>query len=439
MEIANLYNKIREAGVVGAGGAGFPSHIKHKGSVDILIANGAECEPLISKDKAIMKHFAAEISDGLHIASRWLGAKETVIGIKSKNTDEINSLKNALPRSIKIHLMKDIYPAGDEFVLVYEVTGKLIPPGGIPLEIGCVVLNVETLYNITHSAYDIPVTDKFVTVAGAVRNSSTFKIPIGTSFHDCIELAGGTSISDFAILIGGAMMGELTVDSSTPVTKTTAGLIVLPKEHPLIKKRLLPQKAVKRIGASGCDQCYRCTELCPRWLLGYEIVPHEVMRSLLFNGDRWDQTSRLSLLCIECNICSLYACPEELDPKNICTWAKRELQARGIKPDKTRNVTINPMRSSRQVSTKLLTRKLGLSPYENPASYRDVNFEPEIVRIPLKQHAGSAAIPVVKEGDKVKRGDLIGDISEELLGAKVHASINGIVESVSEFITIRRS
>ena len=434
----NLAEKIQNAGVVGAGGAGFPSHVKLGKPIETLIVNGAECEPLLHKDKAVMRHFARQIAAGLAYAIDWLSAKNTIVGIKSKNKNEIESLKKELLPPVKFHFMSDIYPAGDEFILVYEATGKLIPPGGIPLDIGCVVVNVETLFNIGLAAKDIPVTEKFVTITGAIKNPCTFKAPIGISFDDCLKLAGGASVSDFAILSGGAMMGELITDISTQITKTTAGLIVLPKDHPLIKRRMLSQGKLERVGASACDQCYRCTDLCPRWLLGYQIVPHEVMRSLQFSSPRWEQFSLKALNCIECNICSLYACPEDLDPKNVCSRAKKELFARGLRPDKSRKVEVHPFRSGRQVPTTLLTRKLGLTLYDLPAPYVETDFAPQKVRIPLKQHVGSVAIPVVSVNDKVVRGQLIGDISPVALGAKVHSSIDGTVQSIDNYITIVR-
>jgi Na+-translocating ferredoxin:NAD+ oxidoreductase RnfC subunit len=437
----NLHDSIREAGVVGAGGAGFPTHVKLRNvPVHTIIANGAECEPLIHKDKELMRHFASEILEGLRLAAEWLSAEKSIIGIKEKNKAEIDSLRRFADRTVGFCLMKDIYPAGDEFILVYEATGMLIPPGGIPLEIGCVVSNVETLHNVALAVQGVPVTLKFVTVAGAVKKPCTLKVSIGTSYADCITLAGGPATDNYAVLSGGAMMGELVTDMTTPITKTTAGLIVLPVEHQQVRRRLLPPKAVRRIGASCCDQCYRCTELCPRWLLGYEIVPHEVMRSLLFApGEQDDFFSRYSMLCIECNICSLYACPEDLDPKSICTWSKRQLLRRGIRPEKNRPVKVHSMRNDRQVPTKLLTRRLGLETYDFEAQYLDSGFTPDRVRIPLKQHAGSAAVPVVRVGERVARGQLIGEIYGDNLGARVHASIDGTVEAIDRYVTIERN
>lgn len=439
MPDSNLLHKIQDAGVVGAGGAGFPTHVKLSKKVEYLIANGAECEPLICKDKELMKAFAPGIVEGLMLVRELVEAQNAIIGIKTKNSVEINTLKSNIDGRVKFCLMSDVYPAGDEYVLVYEATGRLIPQGGIPLEIDCVVNNVETLYNINMAARDIPVTDKFITTAGAVRKPSTFVVPIGTSIADCIQLAGGATVVEYAVLSGGAMMGELVTDMSNSVTKTTAGFIILPKDHQLIVRRSLPRQAVKRIGASACDQCYRCTELCPRWLLGYDIEPHEVMRSLSFNGEKWESYSRRSLNCIECNICSLYACPEDLDPKNVCTWAKRTLMAKGQRPDKSRTVRVHPARHGRQVPTKLLTRKLSLSQYDSEAPYMWIDFMPDMVRIPLKQHIGVAATPTISIGDRVRRGDLIADIALSNLGAKVHASIDGVVRSINDCVTIERA
>jgi Na+-translocating ferredoxin:NAD+ oxidoreductase RnfC subunit len=227
---------------------------------------------------------------------------------------------------------------------------------------------------------------------------------------------------------------------STPITKSTAGLIVLPLDHQLIKRRLLPAVAVKRIGASACDQCFRCTELCPRWLLGYNIVPHEVMRSLLFGpGEKREYHNEKAMLCIECNICSLYACPEDLDPKSICSMGKEEMFTAGFRVNKSREVKANPVRSGRQVPTKMLTRKLDLTKYDNLAPYTRIDWSPSVVRIPLKQHSGVPAIANVANGQRVTKGEMIGRIGDQALGAHVHSSIDGVVDGVGNSIVIRKA
>src|SRR5579872_6857177 len=221
-----LSEKLREYGVVGAGGAGFPTYVKAQSQVEFLIANGAECEPLIHKDAELMKHFPAGILDGMTSMMESTGAKSGKFGIKTKNAESLEALQHSLRNDrIEFVMLGDFYPSGDEYELVYTATGRLIPPAGIPLQVGCVVNNVETLYNVSMAEKDTPVTEKFLCVCGAVKQPKSFWAPVGTSFRDLIAAAGGATVSDYAIFISGIMMGTLTFDFDDVVTKTTGGLI----------------------------------------------------------------------------------------------------------------------------------------------------------------------------------------------------------------------
>src|SRR6185295_13952916 len=192
-----LSEKLRENGVVGAGGAGFPTYVKAQSQVEFLIANGAECEPLIHKDAELMKHFPAEILAGMTSMMDAVGARSGKFGIKTKNAESLEALKHNLKTDrIEFVMLGDFYPSGDEYELVYTATGRLIPPAGIPLQVGCVVNNVETLYNVNLAEREIPVTEKFLSVTGAVRESKSFWVPVGTPFRDLLAMAGGTTIDD---------------------------------------------------------------------------------------------------------------------------------------------------------------------------------------------------------------------------------------------------
>ena len=141
---------------------------------------------------------------------------------------------------------------------------------------------------------------------------------MGTPFRDLLAMAGGATVADFGVFVSGIMMGTLTFDLDDVVTKTTGGLIVLPRDHYLMTRRTRSQQEMNHIGKSACDQCSYCTEFCPRYLLGYEVMPHKVMRSLGFTltgGDIWNQWAEL---CCACGLCTLYACPEDLYPKEAC-------------------------------------------------------------------------------------------------------------------------
>src|SRR6059058_5220863 len=193
-----LSEKLREYGVVGAGGAGFPTYVKAQSQVEFLIANGAECEPLIHKDAELMKHFPAGILAGMTAMMEATHAGSGKFGVKTKNAASLEALQHHLRNDrIEFVMLGDFYPSGDEYELVYTATGRLIPPAGIPLQVGCVVNNVETLYNVHRAQQGAAVTEKFLSVCGAVKEPKSFWVPVGTSFRDLLALAGGATCGDF--------------------------------------------------------------------------------------------------------------------------------------------------------------------------------------------------------------------------------------------------
>jgi Na+-translocating ferredoxin:NAD+ oxidoreductase RnfC subunit len=437
--VTNVQDAIRNAGVVGAGGAGFPSHVKAGATVDTIIANGAECEPLIHKDFEIMTRNAADVVRGVRLLMQATGAQRGIIGVKEKNAAAVKAITDALDgKDMTVHLLGDFYPSGDEYILVYEATGRLIPPQGIPLDVKVVVNNVETLYNIARAAAGEPVTEKWVTVAGAVKHPVTFRAPLGTPFTDLVAAAGGTTASEFGLFVGGIMMGSLEFDLSRVVTKTTAGLILLPVEHELIKRKSRPPKAMHKIGKSACDQCSFCTELCPRYLLGYDVQPHKVMRSLGFTKTGEAYWNQFASLCCACGLCTLYACPEGLFPKEACDKGKDDMKAAGMKWDGKREVKPHAMYTGRRTPLKQLMKKLGVLAFDHPSEYSERLLTPRTVSIPLAQHIGAPAVAVVVAGQRVERGACIADIPEGKLGARVHASITGIVRSIDSTIVIEQ-
>lgn len=417
-------DRIAELGIVGAGGAGFPAAVKFGTRVSTVIVNGAECEPLLHKDKELLQHRTAPMLAGLRAAVELTGATEAVIGIKEKYTDVIDSITPLLTLGMRIQKLRDSYPAGDEFVLVYDVMGRVIPPGGLPKDVGAVVTNVETLVNIGE---DRPVTRKYLTVAGAVREPMTIAVPVGMSIGEVIESAGGATVPEFGVLLGGVMMGRLARSLAVPVTKTLGGIIVLPKPHHLIQWYSMGWKQVEKIGRSACDQCRFCTELCPRYLLGHPIQPHRAMQSLGFAGDKV-QLIASTLYCCECNICSLIACPENLDPKTVCVEAKPAAREHKLFwSGDPASVKPHPMQADRRVPMRRLMSKLGLTEFRNVGPLVDRELTPLSVTLPLKQHTGAPAVASVRAGDRVKRGDLLAAPAPGALGARIHASIDGLV------------
>lgn len=421
------------AGVVGAGGGGFPAHVKLAGRADTVIANGAECEPLLHKDAAVMEHFAEAVVAGVRLSMEAVGAGVGVVGIKAKNEHAVESIRAACRgTAVRVHLLGDYYPAGDEYDLVHEVTGRSIPSAGLPLDVGCVVNNVETLANVAAAEEGRPVVDKVVTIAGAVRDPLTMRVPVGTSWSECCEAAGGITVAKPWLFVGGLMMGELTSDLSAPVTKTSTGIVVLPEDHAAVRRRLTPRPAQAHIGRSACDQCRYCTEFCPRYLLGYSVEPHQVMRGLGFGSREAERWNEWAALCCSCGLCTVFACPEQLFPREACDDAKAVLRKAGWKWDGRRAVKPHPLRDGRRVPIQGLMRKLEVQGYAHPAPWRAVGWNPAGVTLPLKQHAGAPVTPVVRVGERVRLGQVVGTMASGVLGAELHASIDGEVVAVTE-------
>ena len=270
-----------------------------------------------------------------------------------------------------------------------------------------------------------------------MKEPKSFWAPVGTSFRDLIAAAGGATVSDYAVFISGIMMGTLSFDIDDVVTKTTAGLILLPREHYLVTRKSRPVEAMHHIGKSACDQCSYCTEMCPRYLLGYEVMPHKVMRSLGFTATGKELWNQMAELCCACGLCTLYACPEDLYPKEACDRSKADLRVGGIKFVQQKPVALHPMKEYRRVPLSQLRKRLKVEDYERPTPFDPIDLHPAAVRIRLKQHAGKPAVPAVSEGARVRKGRVIGRVDAADLGANIHASIDGTVRSVTaDFIEI---
>ncbi len=430
------------AGVVGAGGAGFPTHVKLSGKADTVVINAAECEPLLHKDKEISLHYGDSVVEGLRRGMELTGAKRGVVGIKRKYSKVIDALKPKLGPGMEIVPLDDVYPAGDEFMLVYKTLGRIIPPGGIPLAVGAVVMNVETAYNVARAG-EYPVIEKFVSVGGAVKKPVSVRVPIGAPMTVCLAAAGGATIDDPAFIIGGVMMGSLASDLNAPVTKTTGGIIVLPKDHFIVKRKSWDWNKTMRVGRAACDQCSHCTELCPRYLLGHPIEPSKAMRSLGFNMNKESDTAG-TVFCCECNLCSYCSCPEGLDPRGVNHQNKMRILA---EKKRWENPPFHPERAERlmefrQTPTKRLMSRVDLLQFDNHGPLQEKLIDVPSVEILLKQHIGAPLVPTVKAGQKVKRGDVIAvrpvTDGKPALGTDLHASIEGTVQAVTEKSVILR-
>ncbi|MEJ6950396.1 4Fe-4S dicluster domain-containing protein [Natronospora cellulosivora (SeqCode)] len=440
MSAEKILEKVRDAGVIGAGGAGFPTHVKLNAEVDTVIVNGAECEPLLRVDQELMAKERDRFLSGLEFVRESTGAKEVIIALKSKYKEVIKKLEELIPKhkNFSIYQLDDFYPAGDEQQIVYDVTGRIVPEGGIPLMAGVVVINVETIINVDNAIKGISVSDKYLTIGGAVKKPITVLLPIGTKIRDILHLAGGPTVDEYKLIDGGPMMGRI-VSPDDFVAKTTKGILVLPSNHNIILNKTTPIASSVKRAMSACCQCRACTDVCPRFLLGHSIEPHKIMRAINYGIDTDSNSITKAMLCCECGVCDTWGCPMGLSPRNINIELKKELAKGNYKnTHKESPVETHPMREYRKVPVKRLIKRLGIADYDLAAPISEVDFKPEIIELALSQHIGAPAKAMVNVGDRVNKGQLIAKIPDNSLGANIHAGITGTVKSVGDSIIIER-
>ncbi|HDT2309367.1 TPA: SLBB domain-containing protein [Citrobacter braakii] len=427
-----IRERVRAAGVVGAGGAGFPAHVKLQAQVDTFLVNAAECEPMLKVDQQLMAVQAERLIRGVQYAMTATRARAGIIALKEKYQKAINALTPLLPAGIRLHILPDVYPAGDEVLTIWMATGRRVPPAALPVSVGVVVNNVQTVLNIARAVeQQYPVTRRTLTVNGAVARPITLTVPIGMSLREVLALAGGVTVDDPGFINGGPMMGGLITSLDTPVSKTTGGLLVLPKSHALIQRRMQDERTVLSVAKTVCEQCRLCTDLCPRHLIGHELSPHLLVRAVNYQQAATPQLLLTALTCSECNVCESVACPVGISPMRINRMLKRELRALNHRYEGPLNPE-DEMAKYRLIPVKRLITKLGLSDWYHDAPLTETDYPTDKTTLVLRQHIGASAIPCVQQGEHVVRGQCVADVPSGALGAPVHASIDGIVSEITE-------
>lgn len=434
MEFKELSNILQKNGIVGAGGAGFPTYAKLNEHAETIILNCAECEPLLRLHRQLLEQNAREIVETFYMMGQTMGSREIVIGIKKAYTKAIEALQEVIGdyEGVRLGLLDEVYPAGDEVVLIYEVTGKVVRPGGLPIECGVAVFNVETVYNVYRAVKkDTPVVDKLVSVVAEVNNPVTVRVPIGCTIEEVVTLAGGSRIKNPVYFIGGPMMGRIGTGAE-PVTKTTNAVLVLPEEHLIIQKKKRKASIDLKRAAASCCQCTMCTDLCPRNRLGHPIEPHKFMRAATCKDVQDPNIFVNTMFCSSCGLCEMYSCMQSLSPRSLMADYKAGLRAAGMKPPQ--GVVPKPVgkeREYRKVPMERLMARLDLTKYNKEAPLNNEVVDMKKVRIMLSQHIGAPASAVVTAGQQVSRGQVIAEPGKGLSVA-IHASIDGIVTEVNE-------
>lgn len=314
MEIVSL---VREAGVVGMGGAGFPTHVKlsppPEKKITHVIVNGAECEPYLTSDHRVMVEFPEDIVFGLKAVMKIFGLEKAYIGIEENKPDAIEAVRAAAGKHLGIEVLtlKKKYPQGAEKQLIYAVTGREVPSGGLPMDVGCLVTNVDTVTEIMRAIkFGKPLIRRVVTVAGgAVAQPANLLVRVGTPFRYCIEQAGGLLDEPKKIIMGGPMMGIAGCSLDVPVVKGTSGILAF------------TEKEVAARHETNCLRCGKCVEVCPMNLMPSMISAYANRRDL-------EQCEKFHLMdCIECGSCS-YICPAQRHLVQSIRWGKQQLQGK---------------------------------------------------------------------------------------------------------------
>ncbi|MBN2020855.1 MAG: electron transport complex subunit RsxC [Sedimentisphaerales bacterium] len=308
----------RKAGIVGLGGAGFPTAVKLEPNPekpkDFLIINGCECEPYITCDYRVMLEWTNQVITGIRLARKATGHPKTIVAIEDNKPKAVEALGNALKRApgckdINVIELKTKYPQGGERQLIKSVLDRFVPTGGIPPMIGVVVLNVATAAAIADAVmFDSPLTHRVVTVTGeAIARPGNYYVAIGTPVKELIDFCGGVTQPSAKVVIGGPMMGIAIADLSTPVTKTTGAVTVLTKEQ------IGTVKFTRR--QTPCIHCGRCLQVCPERLNPTRIA-HAVKNNLMDIAQSYFINA-----CIECGCCS-YICPANIELTGLIRTGK---------------------------------------------------------------------------------------------------------------------
>ena len=430
---------MKAAGIIGAGGAGFPSYAKLAGGADTLLVNGAECEPLLYTDYIILKRELSMVLSGIRAVLEGTGISRAVLAIKEHTAKRL-SFKDGekLDTGITVKVLSDVYPLGDEVALIYEVLGRLVKPASLPITVGVIVYNVETMYNLGRAVrYSEPVTMKWLTVGGDIEKPVVVRVPVGTPIEEIFDKLGIEVDEEHSVIDGGPSMGKLINHVRASVTKTTKGILVLPNNTQAVMSKLMNEKMAVARAETACCQCTRCTDMCPRALLGYPLEPHKMVRTAMQVAEAMPQMVISATLCCGCGICESIACSQGISPKAVISNYKAVLAKNGMRFFSTQSREVTEEREYRKIPSARWMSALGVTNFDKLPTYIGELTDITRVLVPLSKHIGAPSIPTVRDGDSVKRGDIIAAAADGL-SIPQHATIDGRVTVENRKIIIDR-
>ena len=419
--------------IVGAGGAGFPSYGKLADGADTLVINCAECEPLMYTDYMLMREEMSRIVEGAQLVMQATGIQHTYISIKEHRAVMLGYTDGQiLGENVSVKLLPNVYPMGDEINLIYETTGRLVKPGNLPITAGVIVYNGETVYNIRAAVKENrPVTEKWLTVGGDIPERYVVKVPVGMKVSEVFEKLGVKVAPNQVMFDGGPSMGKLKDPAMSTVVKTTKSVLIVPDNIPCVVHKQVSMDDMLRRAASCCCGCVRCTELCPRHLLGYPLEPHKMIRAALTNAvvDN-PELIKTASLCCSCGVCAEAACCQDISPKDVILHLKGILAKNKMRFSAgSEDYQPHSDRPYHMIPSERWEDILGVRKFDVLPKFIPEKLNASKVEILMSQHIGAPSVPAVKEGETVTEGQLIANAGAGL-SVPQYASISGKVTFV---------
>lgn len=430
MSITEIKALLQNAGIVGAGGAGFPTYAKLSDEADLLCVNCSECEPLMYTDFILNREEMAKIVKGAELIMAATNIKHTYLAIKVHRAEALGYADGqVLGENVSIKYLPSVYPIGDEIGLIYETTGRLIKAGNLPITEGVIVMNAETVYN-AHEAIvsGKPLVEKWLTIAGDIPEKFALKAPIGMRVSEIFKQLGIKVDSDHVIIEGGPSMGSISSPDRAVIKKTTKSILILPKTTRCVENKQSNIDDMLRRAASACCGCTRCTEMCPRYQLGYPLEPHKLIRAALNSAaEDYPELIATASLCCSCGVCAEVCC-QDISPKDVILNLKKILAKNKIKFVADKDYPVNPDRPYRMIKSSKWKDMLGVLKFDAIPTYIPKKLSASRVEIPTSQHIGAPSVPCVNVGDTVNEGDMIATAGQGL-SVPQYASISGKVVS----------
>ena len=430
---------MQSAGILGAGGAGFPSYAKLAAGADTLVVNGAECEPLLYTDYHLLKRELSLVLAGIEAVQEFAKIPRALLSVKEHTAVKLKWTEGqVLAKNIFVKVLPDVYPMGDEISLIYQATGRVVKPGNLPITAGVIVLNVETLYNAGNAVrFGKPVTETWLTIGGDVAQPITLKVPVGTPVETVFEKYGITVPETHTLLDGGPSMGRVIDPETAVITKTTKGLLILPNSSPAVQSKFLDAKKSIARAETACCQCTRCTDMCPRYLLGYPLEPHKMVRTAMGAAELLPEMVITANLCCGCGICETLACCQGISPKAVITQYKEVIAKNKIRYVANSAVQAREERDWRMVPSEKWESVLGVKSFDKVSVWKGETSDFSKVEIGTRQHIGAPSVICISEGEEVQKGQVIAQAADGL-SLPQYASIDGVVTIENEKVIISR-